>query len=66
VGQFDEGGLPVRIGYCNEDFPNGSASFFGDIDDLRWFSYALRPEDVRKLYEAAHPNGARLSEPMKE
>lgn len=63
VGQFDEGGLPVRIGYCNKDFPPGSASFSGDIDDLRWFSYALRPEGIREIYEAAHHNVARLSQP---
>lgn len=65
VGEFNESGLPVRIGFCNDDFPPGPSRFLGDIDDLRWFSYALRPEDIRELYGEAHNNGTRLGEPKK-
>ncbi len=50
VGQYDETGLPVRLGFCNDNFPPGSPGFVGDLEDLRWFSYALRPEDVQQLY----------------
>ncbi len=51
VGRYEETGLPVRFGFCNENFPPGSSGFVGDLDDLRWFSYALRPEDIQRLYE---------------
>ena len=50
VGQYDETGLPVRLGFCNDNFPPGSPGFVGDLEDLRWFSYALRPEDIQQLY----------------
>jgi len=41
----------VKIGFCNEDFPHGQSAFVGDLADVRWFSYALDPEQVRKLAE---------------
>jgi hypothetical protein len=45
----NESGLPIKIGFCNEDFPRGQSGFVGDIDDVRWFEYALMPEDIQKL-----------------
>jgi hypothetical protein len=49
VAQHAEAGLPVRIGFCNDDFPRGGSAFVGDIDQLQWFGYALGPEAVARL-----------------
>ena len=45
----DEARLPVKIGFCNEDFPRGQSAFVGDLDDLRWYACALSPAQVREL-----------------
>ena len=45
----DESGLPIRIGFCNEDFPRSQSAFIGDFDDVRWFTYALGPEAIQNL-----------------
>jgi len=50
VGQYDESGLPVRIGFCNDDFPRGPSGFVGDLDQVCWFGYALGPEQVQQLF----------------
>jgi hypothetical protein len=52
VKGHDESRLPVRIGFCNENFPRGQSGFIGDLADVRWFGYALAPEEVRQLARA--------------
>ncbi len=46
-----EPNLPVKIGYCNEDFPRPQSGFRGQIDDVRWYDYVLNTSMVRELYE---------------
>lgn len=53
VSGTPESGLPVRIGFCNHDFPRGQSAFVGDLADIRWFSYALTAEAIRELAEKA-------------
>jgi hypothetical protein len=48
-GGADESQLPVRIGFCNENFPLGQSGFIGDLDDVRWYEYALSAEQIAKL-----------------
>jgi hypothetical protein len=40
--------LPVKIGYCNDDFPEPSG-FVGDIEDVRWYGYVLREAMIADL-----------------
>lgn len=40
VAKFDEEGLPVKIGYCNRDFPE-APGFEGMIDDVRWYGFSI-------------------------
>jgi hypothetical protein len=49
VAGKDESRLPVKIGFCNEDFPRGQSGFIGDLDDVCWYAYALSPEQIREL-----------------
>ena len=49
VSRHDETGLPVRIGFCNDDFPTIRSAFVGDIDNVQWFAYTLSPDAVNKL-----------------
>jgi hypothetical protein len=49
INQHDDSKLPVRIGFCNEDFPRGQSGFEGDIDEVHWFAYALGSEAIREL-----------------
>lgn len=49
VAAHPESGLPVRIGFCNEDFPRGQSAFSGDLADIRWFGYELTAEALGKL-----------------
>ena len=49
VGRFPEFGLPLKIGYCNEDFPSAQMGFVGQIRDVRWFGYGLTGERIQIL-----------------
>jgi hypothetical protein len=49
VAQHNEQGLPIRIGFCNDDFPVGQSGFVGDLDDVQWFGCALSPEGVSRI-----------------
>jgi hypothetical protein len=49
VGEHKEAGLPIRIGFCNEDFPQGQSGFVGDLDEIEWYSYALKQDQIEKL-----------------
>jgi hypothetical protein len=51
VDRFPESGLPLKIGYCNEDFPPEQTGFVGQIRDVRWFGYALPGDMIEKLSE---------------
>ena len=53
VKAYTESELPVKIGFCNEDFPRGQSAFIGDLAHVRWFSYTLGPDQVRKLAEGS-------------
>ena len=53
VTGYAESALPVKIGFCNEDFPHGQPGFVGDLADVRWSNYALGPDEVRRLAERA-------------
>ena len=57
VAQHDESPLPVRLGFCNEDFPVGQSGFVGDLDEVRWYSYALKAAEVERLFQASKPAG---------
>ena len=50
TAQYNDERLPVRIGFCNENFPLGQSGFVGDLDDLRWYGYALGPDAVSWIY----------------
>lgn len=50
VAQYDEQGLPVRIGFCNENFPQGQSGLVGDLDEVQWFGYVLSPEAVSRIF----------------
>ena len=47
-----ESRLPVKIGFCNHDFPQSRSGFVGDLTDVRWYGYALPAEAVRRIAEA--------------
>ena len=55
VAQHNEKRLPVRIGFCNDNFPPGQSGFLGDLDDVRWYRHPLSPVEIVHLYEA-HKN----------
>lgn len=44
--------LPVKIGFCNEDFPGPRSGFEGEIDDVRWYGYVLNAAMIRELFES--------------
>jgi len=52
--RFNEAGLPVKIGFCNRDFPSQSG-FAGLIDDVRWYGYPLSASAMQALYEGYGP-----------
>jgi hypothetical protein len=45
-----ESRLPVKIGFCNDDFPRSRSYFLGDLDEVCWYSYALSDQEVRELF----------------
>ena len=49
VARHDEAGLPLKIGYCNENFP-ATSGFVGTIDEVRWYSYALSASELEALH----------------
>ena len=51
VAQHNEAGLPLRIGFCNNNFPTKQPGFVGDLDEVQWFGYALGPDDIHKVYQ---------------
>jgi hypothetical protein len=57
VAQHNESPLPVRIGFCNEDFPVGQSGFVGDLDEVRGYSYALKAAEIEQLFHAHRPAG---------
>ena len=52
--RFNEAGLPVKIGFCNRDFPSRSG-FVGLIDDVRWYGYPLSASAMQGLYKDYGP-----------
>lgn len=50
TSRFNEAGLPVKIGYCNDDFP-AQPGFVGFIDEVHWYSYALSASVIQGLYK---------------
>ncbi len=50
VARHNEAGLPVRIGFCNDDYPRQQSGFVGDLDEVQWFSRALGPEEIARLH----------------
>jgi hypothetical protein len=52
VAQHIEAGLPVRIGFGNDNFPTKQSHFVGDLDEVQWFGYALGPDAIHKIYQA--------------
>jgi len=49
--RFKEASLPVKIGFCNRDFPSPSG-FVGVIDEVRWYGYALNTSAIQRLFKA--------------
>ena len=49
VAEFDETRLPVKIGYCNRDFPE-KPGFKGAIDDVRWYGFSFNRVMVENQY----------------
>jgi hypothetical protein len=45
-----ESRLPVKIGFCNEDFPRTRSCFLGDLDEVCWHSYAMSGQEVHELF----------------
>jgi len=51
-GSDEEGhGMPIKIGYCINGFPQGQSGFVGVIDDLRWYKYAISADMVKQIFE---------------
>ena len=46
----NEEGFPIRMGFCNDNFPKPQSCFIGDLDEVQWFRYALSPEAVSQIY----------------
>ena len=57
VGANKEDGLPIRIGFCNDDFPQGRSGFVGDLDEIGWYHYVLSAADIGKICHSAKPQG---------
>ena len=55
VAEHKEAGLPVKIGFCNEDFPRGGSRFVGDLNEIGWYAYALGSAEVENVFRAAGP-----------
>ncbi len=53
VAQHKEAGLPIRIGFCNEDFPLPQSGFVGDLDEVGWYTYALSPVQVEEVFRSS-------------
>jgi hypothetical protein len=51
VGRHGEARLPVRIGFCNDDFPRRGSGFIGAVDEVQWFGYALGQDAVARLFQ---------------
>jgi hypothetical protein len=46
-------GAPIKIGYCNEDFPEEDDSdpgFYGIIDEVKWYNYTLGADQIRQIF----------------
>jgi hypothetical protein len=44
-------GLPVKVGYFNEESPeDGSSGFRGIMDEIQWYDYVLGPGHVKEIY----------------
>jgi len=52
IAQHNEAGLPVRIGFCNDNFPTRQSGFVGDLDEIQWFGYALGSDAIHRIYQA--------------
>ncbi len=52
MDRFPEKGLPVKVGFCNDDFPGGQSGFDGAIDDVRWYNFSMSPGMVAKCAKA--------------
>lgn len=51
-GSDEEGhGMPIKIGYCINGFPQGQSGFVGVIDDFRWYKYAISADMVKQIFE---------------
>ena len=65
LNRFRGDQLPVKIGFCNSDFPNDGKGFVGTIDDVRWYNCALNENVIRSLAvtraPASNPGHARRS-----
>lgn len=49
VKRFPESPLPLKIGYCNEDFPERQTGFVGQIRDVRWYGYGLASDMIARM-----------------
>ena len=49
VGRFPESQLPLKIGYCNDDFPDGRTGFVGQIRDVRWYGYGMTVDMIARV-----------------
>jgi C-terminal peptidase prc len=49
ISDVDESRLPVKIGYCNHNFPNNGQGFTGVIDDVRWYNSALDENTIKAV-----------------
>ena len=62
ISRADEGRLPIKIGYCNDNFPDSRQGFTGLIDDVYWYDYELSESMIQKIvadiltsYAVDHP-----------
>lgn len=53
VGRNLEDGLPLRIGYCNTNFPGDGSGFTGEIDDVRHYGHVLTAKAIREIHAHA-------------
>ena len=49
VTRFPESQLPLKIGYCNDDFPDRQTGVVGQIRDVRWYGYGLTIDMIAQL-----------------
>jgi hypothetical protein len=62
VAEHNEQGLPIRIGFCSDNFPPGQSGFVGDLDEVRWHPYAVKASDIEQLFLAGKPAGGNAGE----